>query len=145
MVSIYAGTSGLLDDIPVDDVRRFESELIEYVRTRHGDLLEGIKSSGNLPDDEDALKNIVTAFSDQFQPTEAPSEDGDKTGKDKGGEQAKGADKGGDQDKGADKAEDADKGGDKGDEQAKASDNGADKGGDQAKAADKGGDQAKGG
>ena len=35
VVSIYAGTNGYLDDIPTSDVRRFEAELLDYMRTRH--------------------------------------------------------------------------------------------------------------
>ena len=40
VVSIFAGTNGYLDDIAVADVRRFETELLDYIRTRHADLIE---------------------------------------------------------------------------------------------------------
>ena len=73
VVSIYAGTNGFLDGIPVSDVPRFESELLEYVGARHGALYEGIKSSGNV--DEDELKSIVEAFTAQFESSEAPAGD----------------------------------------------------------------------
>src|SRR4029079_13858936 len=46
VVSVYAGTSGALDDIPVTEVRRFEAELHEWVATRHAGLLQGIKDTG---------------------------------------------------------------------------------------------------
>src|SRR5271155_815166 len=39
---IFAGTKGWLDEIPVEDVRRFESELREYFRANHPELLEHI-------------------------------------------------------------------------------------------------------
>ena len=39
VVSVYAGTSGALDDLPVDQVRRFENELHEWFQTRHAGLL----------------------------------------------------------------------------------------------------------
>src|SRR4249919_1041770 len=42
VVSIFAGTKGYLDDIPVADVRRFEAELLEAFRTRYRDLLDRI-------------------------------------------------------------------------------------------------------
>ena len=71
VVSIYAGTNGFLDGIPVSDVPRFEAELLEYVGARHGGLYEGIKSSGNV--DEDELKSIVEAFTAQFESSEAPA------------------------------------------------------------------------
>ena len=67
VVSLYAGTQGHLDGIPVTDVSRFESELLEYVGSRHGGLLDGIKSSGNV--DTDELESIVSAFVNQFEPT----------------------------------------------------------------------------
>src|SRR5499426_16678 len=50
VVVIYAGTNGYADDVPVADVRRFESELLEFMRTRHGSLLEELKA-GTVPDD----------------------------------------------------------------------------------------------
>src|SRR6476659_4511774 len=34
VISIFAGTSGLIDDLPVEDVRRFESELLEHLRRK---------------------------------------------------------------------------------------------------------------
>ncbi len=68
VVSIFAGTKGYLDDIPVADVRRFESELIEYVRARHGAMLAELRTNGkaDVPSD---LGDIVTAFKAQFKPT----------------------------------------------------------------------------
>jgi F-type H+/Na+-transporting ATPase subunit alpha len=65
VVSIYAGTKGHLDDIPVGDVRRFESELIEYIRTTHSGLLAEIKTSG-VPDGLDAA---IVAFKESFAVT----------------------------------------------------------------------------
>lgn len=64
VVSLYAGTRGYLDPIPVSDVARFESELVEYTRTRHGDLLNNIIETGKL--DEDRLKSVVEAFAKSF-------------------------------------------------------------------------------
>src|SRR3954452_24615758 len=48
VVSFIAGTCGYLDPIPVNDVKRFESELLEFVRTRHGDILDTVRSTGAL-------------------------------------------------------------------------------------------------
>jgi F-type H+/Na+-transporting ATPase subunit alpha len=70
VVSIFAGTGGYLDDIPVADVKRFEAELHEYVRTRHPAILDTIRDSGALPED-DELAGAVNAFIEQFQATEA--------------------------------------------------------------------------
>src|SRR3954454_112135 len=69
VVSIFAGTGGYLDDVPVSDVRRFESELHDYSRTRHGDILDTIRDSGQLPEG-DALADAVNAFKEQFSVSE---------------------------------------------------------------------------
>src|SRR5262249_52904886 len=52
VVSVVAGTSGALDAIPVGEVRRFEQELHEWMKTRHAGLLETIRSTGQLPADD---------------------------------------------------------------------------------------------
>jgi len=68
VVSLMAGTQGYLDSVPVGDVKRFEQELLQHFRTRHSDILGGIKSTGAIPD-EDALIAGIKAFADSFQPT----------------------------------------------------------------------------
>jgi F-type H+-transporting ATPase subunit alpha len=65
VLSIYAGTKGHLDDVPVGDVRRFESELIEYVRTTNSSLLADIKTGG-IPD---GLDDAIVAFKQTFTAT----------------------------------------------------------------------------
>jgi F-type H+-transporting ATPase subunit alpha len=62
---VYAGTRGWADTVPVPEVRRFETELREFFRAHHADLLEQIRTSGNLPD-EDALKSALQSFLDGF-------------------------------------------------------------------------------
>jgi F-type H+-transporting ATPase subunit alpha len=68
VVSLMAGTQGYLDAVPVNDVKRFEEELLQTFRTRHAGILDGIKSTGAIAD-EDALKAAIRAFADSFQPT----------------------------------------------------------------------------
>jgi F-type H+-transporting ATPase subunit alpha len=65
VVSIYCGTNGILDDLPAEQVRRFESDLLEDFRTRHTDILGTIKSSGQLPEG-DSLANAVADFKARF-------------------------------------------------------------------------------
>jgi F-type H+-transporting ATPase subunit alpha len=67
VVSIYTGTNGYLDDLPVEDVQRFESEFIENMRTRNSGLLDEIRNSGVLP--EDQVKAAVESFKAAFQMT----------------------------------------------------------------------------
>jgi F-type H+/Na+-transporting ATPase subunit alpha len=65
VVAIYAGTSGALDDVPVTEVRRFESELLEWMRSRHGGLLSEIRDTGTLPEGG-AVENAVESFKTDF-------------------------------------------------------------------------------
>ncbi|HEY8721327.1 F0F1 ATP synthase subunit alpha [Pengzhenrongella sp.] len=66
VASIWAGTKGKLDDVPIEDVRRFESELIDHLR-RNTEVLATIDASGKLEDDtEAALDAAVGVFRDGF-------------------------------------------------------------------------------
>ncbi len=65
-VSIWAGTSGQLDDVPVEDIRRFENELHDHLR-RHTTVLDTIRETRLLDDDTEAsLKSAVLDFKRQF-------------------------------------------------------------------------------
>ncbi len=67
VVSIWAGTTGRLDDVPVEDIRRFESEFLDYVSREHGDLLDSILTTGELSDEgTTTLEEAVQAFKQQF-------------------------------------------------------------------------------
>jgi F-type H+/Na+-transporting ATPase subunit alpha len=70
VVSIFVGTQGYLDDLPVEDVRRFESEIHDYFTTRHAGVLAEIRDTGKLPD-EAQLKEAVNDFKSMFQPSDA--------------------------------------------------------------------------
>ena len=75
-VVIWAGTKGHLDDVPVEDVRRFETELVEYMRTRHGALLQEIVSTGAISD-EDAFGSAIAAFAEDFHPSVVAADEPD--------------------------------------------------------------------
>jgi F-type H+-transporting ATPase subunit alpha len=67
VVSIWAGTTGRLDDVPIEDIRRFESEFLDYISRDHGDRLDSITSSGQITDDDSAaLEDAVDTFKQQF-------------------------------------------------------------------------------
>ena len=71
--SIFAGTSGLLDDVPVEDVRRFESEMLDHLR-RNTKILDSIRETRNLDDDtEAALREALQEFKRNFVGGAAPS------------------------------------------------------------------------
>ncbi len=74
VVSIYAGTRGFIDDLPIGDVRRFEAELLEEFRSRYVDLLEQIRGEKTLPD-EDKLNDAINGFKERFQPSAQTGEE----------------------------------------------------------------------
>src|SRR5919106_2649213 len=65
VLALYAVTEGLMDDVQVEDIRRFERELREYFNTRHSALLEVIRDSGKLPEGE-TMKEAIEAFKETF-------------------------------------------------------------------------------
>jgi F-type H+-transporting ATPase subunit alpha len=62
---IYAGSNGWVDDVAVSEVRRFESEMLEFMRAGHPEILEHIRTTGALPEESD-LKAALQAFKDGF-------------------------------------------------------------------------------
>ncbi len=62
---IYAGSNGWVDDVPVSEVRRFEAELLAFLRASHPELLDHIRSDGSLPEPS-ALKAAFEEFKLSF-------------------------------------------------------------------------------
>jgi F-type H+-transporting ATPase subunit alpha len=50
VVSIWAGTTGRLDEVPVEDVRRFEAEFLHYLESNHADVMAEIRETRDLSD-----------------------------------------------------------------------------------------------
>ncbi|WP_329001884.1 F0F1 ATP synthase subunit alpha [Kribbella sp. NBC_00709] len=70
IVSIWAGTKGHFDDVPVNDVLRFERDFLDYLR-RESKVLEAIRESGLFGDDEaQAVTDGLNAFKPTFQTSE---------------------------------------------------------------------------
>ena len=66
---LYALTRGFLDDIPVVDINRFESEYFTWLEHNRKELLEGIRTSGKLPEDTD-MQAAISDFKKTFAVTE---------------------------------------------------------------------------
>ncbi len=67
VVSVWAGTNGHFDDVPVSDVLRFESELLDYLR-RRTDILTTIAETGGWDDDTaNAVAKAIADFKQQFR------------------------------------------------------------------------------
>jgi F-type H+-transporting ATPase subunit alpha len=65
VISIYAGTKGWTDSVPVSEVRRFEMELIEFLKANHASVLDTIRSTGALPE-EGEIDKALSAFLETF-------------------------------------------------------------------------------
>jgi F-type H+-transporting ATPase subunit alpha len=68
VVSIWAGGNGFLDDVPVEDVSRFETDFLDYLRRSHAGILDTIRESLQLSDDTIAsLKDAIDEFRRGFE------------------------------------------------------------------------------
>jgi F-type H+/Na+-transporting ATPase subunit alpha len=73
-VSLWAGTSGKLDAVPIEDVSRFEREFLDYLRRQHEGVLAGIRESRDFTDDTaQAVEDAFEQFADQFETSEGKS------------------------------------------------------------------------
>jgi len=64
---IYAGANGYLDDIPAEDVVKFEAEFIPYVEAKHAAIFESIRTDKKITDETDALlKTVLEEFKATF-------------------------------------------------------------------------------
>ena len=66
VVVLFAGTRGHLDDVAVNHVRQYETELLDFMRSRHGALLNDIVATGKV--DEDSLSRAISDFASTFDP-----------------------------------------------------------------------------
>jgi F-type H+-transporting ATPase subunit alpha len=70
VVSVWAGIQGLMDEVPVDDILRFEQEMLEYLR-HHGSALRNIRETKDFDDDTAAaLREQIAEFKKGFQTSE---------------------------------------------------------------------------
>ncbi|WP_027587114.1 MULTISPECIES: F0F1 ATP synthase subunit alpha [Acidipropionibacterium] len=89
VISVWAGTTGKLDNVPVDDVLRFEHDMLEYLAGQT-EVLKEIRETGKFPDDlqktaEQAIEKVKESFKtsegkylaghEEFQPMDPGSID----------------------------------------------------------------------
>jgi F-type H+-transporting ATPase subunit alpha len=71
VVSVWAGTQGKLDDVPVQDIRRFETEFLDHLGRERGAIYDAITSTGQLSDDTIAeLDKAIARFKQEFTTSE---------------------------------------------------------------------------
>jgi F-type H+-transporting ATPase subunit alpha len=63
VVSIYLGTNGYLDSIPIHDIKRFEKEIQEFIEVKYSDIYENIKKEKDLSDE---TKNSIKKAAEDF-------------------------------------------------------------------------------
>jgi F-type H+-transporting ATPase subunit alpha len=66
VVSVWAGTEGKLDDVPVGDIRRFENEFLRHLRLAHGGLLAQIAANDWNDDIKNGLDEALANFKQSF-------------------------------------------------------------------------------
>ncbi|ORX04500.1 F0F1 ATP synthase subunit alpha [Mycolicibacillus trivialis] len=80
VVSIFLGTEGHLDSVPVEDIARFETELLEHVRSANAEILSDIRESKKLSDENsEKLVEVINQFKHGFNPTGGGSVVADKS------------------------------------------------------------------
>jgi F-type H+/Na+-transporting ATPase subunit alpha len=68
VVSVWAGTTGQLDDVPVGDIGRFETEFLDYIGRERPGVFDAIRESSQLSDDTaTALKDAINEFRREFE------------------------------------------------------------------------------
>ncbi|MBF7121249.1 F0F1 ATP synthase subunit alpha [Pediococcus pentosaceus] len=65
---LYALTHGFLDNVPVDDIQRFQDELFDYIASNNKELTDEIRETKQLPD-TDKMDAAIKSFAEHFQPT----------------------------------------------------------------------------
>jgi F-type H+-transporting ATPase subunit alpha len=69
---LFAGAYGYLDEWPVESVSVFETQMLEFMEKKHGDLLKEIKEKNVISEDlEGKLKKALDEFKTMFQPAQA--------------------------------------------------------------------------
>jgi F-type H+-transporting ATPase subunit alpha len=72
--SLWLGTTGRLDRVPVDDVLRFEGEFLDYLRRSHEGILAGVRETAKLDENgENELEQAYDSFLDQFETSDGQS------------------------------------------------------------------------
>jgi F-type H+-transporting ATPase subunit alpha len=67
VVSVWSGTTGQLDDVPVEDIRRFDAEFLEYIGRSKPEIFEAIRTTTDLSDDTiSVLQSTIAEFKKQF-------------------------------------------------------------------------------
>jgi F-type H+-transporting ATPase subunit alpha len=74
VISIFLGTRGHLDSVPVGDIRRFEQEFLDHVRRNQEGILGEIRDTGKLSDElAERITEVVKEFKNNFTASDGSS------------------------------------------------------------------------
>ena len=62
---MFAGTKGLMDTIPVDRIREFEKELLDFIEEAHNGILVEIREKKKI-EDEGKVSKVIQDFAESF-------------------------------------------------------------------------------
>ncbi|MDQ5973239.1 MAG: F-type H+/Na+-transporting ATPase subunit alpha [Actinomycetota bacterium] len=70
VVSVWSGTTGQLDDVPVEDIRRFDAEFLDFIDRSHPEVFDAIRTTTDLSDDTvSVLEGAIGTFKRQYTTT----------------------------------------------------------------------------
>ncbi|HUK73723.1 MAG TPA: F0F1 ATP synthase subunit alpha [Streptosporangiaceae bacterium] len=68
VISVWAGTTGQLDDVPIEDISRFEAEFLDHIQRTRSGIYDAIRETGDLSEDTiAALKEVLDDFKKTFE------------------------------------------------------------------------------
>jgi F-type H+/Na+-transporting ATPase subunit alpha len=68
VVSVWAGNTGQVDEVPVEDISRFEAEFLDHVQRVRPGIYDAIRETGDLSEDTiTALKEVIDDFKRTFE------------------------------------------------------------------------------
>ncbi|EHR62769.1 F0F1 ATP synthase subunit alpha [Saccharomonospora cyanea] len=80
VLTVFLGTKGHYDDVPIEDTARFNSELLEHIRHKHDDILASIRDTGKWSDElAERVVSVTAEFKKGFTTSEGKSLVGDET------------------------------------------------------------------
>jgi F-type H+-transporting ATPase subunit alpha len=69
---LFAGAQGYLDDCAVESISEYEAQMLEFMESKHSDILSEIKEKGDISDElEERMKKALDDFKGVFQPSAA--------------------------------------------------------------------------
>ncbi|RPI64960.1 MAG: F0F1 ATP synthase subunit alpha, partial [Ignavibacteriae bacterium] len=70
VVTIYAATKGYMDELPLESVKRYESEMLEFIKVTHPAIIEGLSVHKSLTDEVTSeLDSALDGFTERFKAT----------------------------------------------------------------------------